>query len=174
MSVQSEINRISGNVTAALAAIAEKGVSVPDGSKSDALASLIAAIEAGGGDGGGGQMATGTFTLSEDKALSLEITLEHNAGFVPKIFVIITSNSYVKYMVRQAAMIPAFWFASYEDNPNQYASFTAGYGSASYNSVCGEHRTLNTVPTETTVPLRSGASSAILPAGVTYNWIAAG
>lgn len=49
MSVQSEITRISGNVAAALAAIAEKGVSVPSGSKSDALASLIASIEAGAG-----------------------------------------------------------------------------------------------------------------------------
>lgn len=54
MSVQSEISRISGNVAAALAAIAEKGVSVPSGSKSDALASLIASIEAGGGGTGGG------------------------------------------------------------------------------------------------------------------------
>lgn len=48
MSVQSEITRISGNVTAALAAIADKGVTVPDGSTSDALAGLIASIEAGG------------------------------------------------------------------------------------------------------------------------------
>ena len=39
------------NVTAALAAIAGKGVTVPDGSNSDSLASLIAAIEAGGGGG---------------------------------------------------------------------------------------------------------------------------
>lgn len=62
MSVQSEISRISGNVAAALAAIAEKGVSVPSGSKSDALASLIAAIEAGGGGAGG--CITGTFTPS--------------------------------------------------------------------------------------------------------------
>lgn len=49
MSVQSEITRISGNVTAALAAIANKGVTVPDGSTSDALAELIASIESGGG-----------------------------------------------------------------------------------------------------------------------------
>lgn len=48
MSVQSEITRISGNITSALAAIADKGVTVPDGSTSDALASLIASIEAGG------------------------------------------------------------------------------------------------------------------------------
>ena len=39
------------NVTAALAAIAGKGVTVPEGSNSDSLAALIAAIEAGGGGG---------------------------------------------------------------------------------------------------------------------------
>ena len=53
MSVQSEITRLSDNVTAALAAIAGKGVTVPDGSNSDSLASLIAGIETGGGGGGG-------------------------------------------------------------------------------------------------------------------------
>lgn len=50
MSVQSEINRIKGNVTAALAKIAEKGVTVPDGANSDNLEALIEAISAGGGD----------------------------------------------------------------------------------------------------------------------------
>lgn len=49
MSVQSEITRLSDNVTAALAAIAAKGVTVPDGSNSDSLAALIESIQAGGG-----------------------------------------------------------------------------------------------------------------------------
>lgn len=49
MSVKTQIDRLSGNVTDALAAIAEKGVTVPDGSTSDALAGLIASIEVGGG-----------------------------------------------------------------------------------------------------------------------------
>lgn len=44
MSVQTQIDRISGNVSAALSAIAEKGVTVPSGSNSDALAGLIASI----------------------------------------------------------------------------------------------------------------------------------
>ena len=47
MSVQSEINRIKGNVTAALAKIAEKGVTVPEGANSDNLAALVEAIEGG-------------------------------------------------------------------------------------------------------------------------------
>lgn len=50
LSIQSEITRISGNVTAALEAIAGKGVIVPVGSTSDDLADLIALIEGGGGE----------------------------------------------------------------------------------------------------------------------------
>lgn len=44
MSISSEISRISGNVQAALTAIANKGVTVASGSNSDDLATLIAAI----------------------------------------------------------------------------------------------------------------------------------
>lgn len=65
MTIQTEITRISGNIAGALAAIAEKGVTVPSGSNSDDLASLIASIEAGGGGGGGGGVSTGTFTNSK-------------------------------------------------------------------------------------------------------------
>ena len=53
MSVQAQIDRISSNVTAALAKIAEKGVTVPSMANSDDLAELIAAIEVGGSGGGG-------------------------------------------------------------------------------------------------------------------------
>lgn len=51
MSVQTQIDRISGAVSAALTALSEKGVEVPAGTKVDGLAALIAAIEAGGGSG---------------------------------------------------------------------------------------------------------------------------
>lgn len=47
MSIQSEITRISGNVSDALSAIADKGVSVPAGANSDDLATLIGQVEAG-------------------------------------------------------------------------------------------------------------------------------
>ena len=47
MSIQSEINRISGNVNSALSAIADKGVSVPSGANSDDLAELIEQVETG-------------------------------------------------------------------------------------------------------------------------------
>lgn len=49
MSIQSEITRISGNVSDALDAIEAKGVTIPSGSNSDDLADLIAQITGGGG-----------------------------------------------------------------------------------------------------------------------------
>lgn len=52
MSIQSEINRISGNVANALTAIANKGVTIPAGSNSDDLATLIGQIQTGGGGTG--------------------------------------------------------------------------------------------------------------------------
>lgn len=48
MSISSEITRISGNVSDALTAIAQKGVTVPSGSNSDDLADLISQISGGG------------------------------------------------------------------------------------------------------------------------------
>ena len=52
MSISSEISRISQNVSAALTAIANKGVTVPSGSNSDDLATLIGQIQTGGGGTG--------------------------------------------------------------------------------------------------------------------------
>ena len=48
MSIASEISRISQNVSDALTAISNKGVTVPSGSNSDDLATLIAQISGGG------------------------------------------------------------------------------------------------------------------------------
>lgn len=61
MSVQTQIDRISGAVSDALAALTDKGVTVPDGTTVDGLAALIAAIEAGGG-----AYKIGTFVLAEE------------------------------------------------------------------------------------------------------------
>ena len=94
MSIATDVSRIKGNITAALAAIADKGVTVPDGSTSDVLASLIASIEAGGG---GAKIITGEFTL--DTAAS-GVLIEHNLSEVPNFayyFALLapsTSNQY--------------------------------------------------------------------------------
>lgn len=85
MSIQTQIDRISGNVSAALSAIAEKGVTVPDGSNSDALAELIAAIEAGGGASGFAKVATGTITPSSNTSL---LQVSHELGQTPDVSIV--------------------------------------------------------------------------------------
>ena len=77
MSIATDVSRIKGNITAALAAIADKGVTVPDGSTSDAMAELIASIEAGGG---GYEVSFGLINLAED---SKTITFEHGLSKAP-------------------------------------------------------------------------------------------
>ena len=69
MSVQTQIDRISDAVSAVKAALTEKGVTVPDGTKVDGLAALIAAIEAGGV-----VVETGTITLAQNGNLTIGLS----------------------------------------------------------------------------------------------------
>ena len=87
MSIATDVSRIKGNITAALTAIADKGVTVPDGSTSDALAELIASIEAGGG---GVKIASGTIVLSEP---SSSVQFIHELGEPVNFFSIFTTES---------------------------------------------------------------------------------
>ena len=97
MSIATDVSRIKGNITAALAAIADKGVTVPDGSTSDALASLIASIEAGGGGLKNNRLAvvaSGSFTVSERTEVSSNnrFILQHDSGVIPLLIIIEASK----------------------------------------------------------------------------------
>ena len=78
-SIQVIIDRLSGNVSAALSAIEAKGVTIPSGANSDDLATLIAQIE-GGGDEPSGPTETllgqTPYTLTEDANIRLKSTSE--------------------------------------------------------------------------------------------------
>ena len=63
-----------------VAAIEGKGVTVPDGTLLDGMASLIESIEAGGGGGSGLKVSTGTYTSAADTAY---ITVQHMLGVIP-------------------------------------------------------------------------------------------
>lgn len=86
MSIATDVSRIKGNITAALAAIADKGVTVPDGSTSDALAGLIASIEAGGAQLYETDITPAVDVSSSDS--STWITISHNLGAIPRIVII--------------------------------------------------------------------------------------
>ena len=76
MSIQTELTRITNAKAAVKAAIEGKGVTVPDATLLDGMASLIESIEAGGG-----AMYTGSITPSETREASYIVI--HNLGVVP-------------------------------------------------------------------------------------------
>ena len=86
MSIQTELTRIINAKTSIVSALEGKGVTVPDGTLLDGIASLIESIEAGG-DSGGTKIATATFTVAENTSTPFEIT--HNLGSIPKIAICI-------------------------------------------------------------------------------------
>ena len=85
MSVQSEITRLANAKTAIATAIEGKGVTVPDGTLLDGMASLIESIEAGGGDF---SIQTGTITFAESyKPSSTPLVISHSLGKTPFAFI---------------------------------------------------------------------------------------
>ena len=85
MSVQSEITRIESAKTAIATAIEGKGVTVPDGTLLDGMASLIESIEAGGGEETlfGTYFETGSIIPASDITTDYTIQFQRNFTGVP-------------------------------------------------------------------------------------------
>lgn len=124
MSVQSEITRLSGNVTAALAAIADKGVTVPDGSNSDSLAALIESIEAGGDTISGKKFISGEITFSETP--TSEITISHDSvGFISQPFVFLAGTASVPSAHTGALISARSGSGVYVNNSNRFSALSS-------------------------------------------------
>ena len=83
MSIQTELTRITNAKAAIKTAIEGKGVTVPDATLLDGMAALIESIEAGGG----GRIATGSFTNIGSSMYSETIT--HGLGTIPKLVIVL-------------------------------------------------------------------------------------
>lgn len=103
MSIQTELARLTNAKAAIQTAIEGKGVTVPDGTLLDGMASLIESIEAGGG----AKFVTGEFTLDTPAS---GVLVEHNLGNIPNFvyYYILaaptTANQYETYATRLFAM----------------------------------------------------------------------
>ena len=84
--METNLTTEQANIDAALAAIADKGVTVPDGSTSDALAALIESIEAGGG----GNIVAGSFTPTSNMTT---FKVNHNFNTKDICFVVFMSDN---------------------------------------------------------------------------------
>lgn len=79
--IETKINRLASAKAAIKAAIEGKGVTVPDATLLDGMATLIESIQAGGG--GGGDIYTGSFSYESDKTFP-SIPIENTGGKYPE------------------------------------------------------------------------------------------
>lgn len=98
MSIQTELSRIINAKAAIKAAIEGKGVTVPEATLLDGMASLIESIEAGGVNYNS-TIVSGSFTLSERTGIPQQpvstsdaFKIEHNSGFVPRAVFLYTGK----------------------------------------------------------------------------------
>lgn len=185
MSIQTELTRIINAKAAIKAAVEGKGVTVPDGTLLDGMASLIESIEAVGG--GSAKIATATFTVTEDTSTPFEIT--HNLGSIPKIAICIreilstsgnSKESYVSgellfsYAVNREIKGRAYKMSGTSNDT--YASLAVAQYSYKTNFQQTHASNLNGSSigecTETTAMLKPAYNSnAIFAAGKPYRWI---
>ena len=130
MSVQSEITRLENAKAAIKAAIEGKGVTVPDGTLLDGMATLIESIEAGGGN-----FATGTFTTTDD--ITSDVVINHNLGVKPK-FIIVLCTEYSAYSSSNPKKLSFYYLYQYDSTSYAHKyqepdSSTASYKSGSIN-----------------------------------------
>ena len=129
MSISSEITRISGNVSDALTAIGNKGVTVPTGSTSDDLADLIGAIQTGGGTPSATQH-TIYFEFSDETDAT--ITAYYDSTFISDAIKATTPTTYGGKTVTLAQLDGVTWYEVSGDIPLNtelvdYSAVRAGY-----------------------------------------------
>lgn len=166
MSIASDVTRIESAKAAIKAAIEGKGVTVPDATLLDGMAALIESIEAGGG--GGFQVALGTFTPAETKSLNSvpPVSIEHNAGFKPDVFIFYKTDVGTYDMISISAGGRILWGVS----SSRYICYVMCKGS----SVMGEGNITQYQPTGEVAYIRSNDISHKITAGQEYRWIAIG
>lgn len=148
-----------------VAAIEGKGVTVPDGTLLDGMAALIESIEAGGG---GFQVALGTFTPAETIALNSlpPVSIEHNAGFTPDVFIFYKANTGTYGMIAISAKNDILW----GNGASSYTCYVMCKGSSSM----GEGNLSSFPLTGEVARIRSNITAHNITAGQEYRWIAIG
>ena len=164
MSIQTELTRITNAKTAIKTAIEGKGVTVPEATLLDGMAALIESIEAGGGF----QVALGTFTPAETKALNSipPVSINHNAGFTPDVFIFYKTASSTYNMIAISAKGRILW----GDSSSYYTCYVMCKGSSSM----GEGPLKSYPLTGEVAYIRSDITPHKITAGQEYRWIAIG
>ena len=160
-----------------VAAVEGKGVTVPDGTLLDGMASLIESIEAGGS---GVKLATGTFTTTDD--ITSNVIINHNLGVKPK-FIIVASSDDRAYTSSSPKLLSFYYIYErktgiyghkYQEPDNKYTQFLSGQASNSSSATTGAWYRVNV--DETTFTLKQAHISSIYGIGAScgFFWLAYG
>lgn len=195
MSVATEISRLKSAKSAIAAAIAGKGVTVPDGTLLDGMAALIDSIEAGGSSL---QFVTGSFTIVTKPNSygqyfyggigtvdDLGVTVEHGLGIIPKVGILVCETRFV--MTEEVDTVESALV--YEDS-DSYHQWLQPYYSRSASSFITSQQPITLAKTSLTVGsigcflaatendifITGGGRNAgcSLKVGYTYRWLFAG
>ena len=157
MSIQSEITRISGNVSAALAAVSAKGGILPAGATSDDLAAAIAAISGMPVFSRIDKFWIGEITITSQVKLDHEYRISHGLGTIPQRGYIVAEN-YLDLPSGTTYYIDGIRF------PIRPNSIILGKMSFSTPTETGGYYTYNSFDSNSTVNLQMNGART-LPAG---------
>ena len=175
MSVQSEITRIESAKTAITTAIEGKGVTVPEGTKLDALAALVESIETGGGN-----FATGTFTTTDD--IASNVVINHNLGVKPK-FIIVLCTKKTTYSESSSRWLHFYYLYQYSSTEyglkylppaSSSVEYASGYIKDSENGSTGAWYGVNVDETTFTLKQANISNKYGIGASTSFFWLAYG
>lgn len=190
MSIQSEITRISGNVSDALSAIEAKGVTIPSGASSDDLADLIELITGGNAnisqDSSGYIVIGATTPDGEPSSLSdRSVTVESDTETITLSDLIGTTATH--FLMKPIGDIDTGKVSGYRTILFMYADFTnersnnfsiasnaSGGGGIYYDwdTTTGKHFTFNRETGVLTILTPAQNQGGKLSSSVTYEWFA--
>ena len=166
MSIASDVTRIESAKAAIKAAIEGKGVTVPDATLLDGMASLIESIEAGGGGSSntifGVEYKAGSITPAEDLT---SFTIPYEDYVIGKnafLCIVVCRDRTIQKGVK--AVVSGTYHGDYSD------SATKGIGLNDYENVSSEIG-LNEKMIDGTLKFTATSKSGYLMAGLTYEWI---
>ena len=177
MSIQTELTRLTNAKAAIQTAIEGKGVTVPSGTLLDGMAALIESIEAGGGSG---DLATGTFTTTDD--ITSNVVINHNLGVKPKFIIVLctymgtysgSSNTWLAfyYLYQYDSR---FYGHKYQAPNSNTASYGNGIAEASGSDNKGAWYKVNVDETTFTLKQANISSKYGIGASKSFFWIAYG
>ena len=175
MSIQTELTRITNAKAAIKTAIEGKGVTVPDGTLLDGMASLIESIQAGSGGFENIQTVTGSFTPESLIGTPTQqwpspdaFTVEHNAGFVPRAAIAYTGTFGTSKLTLYAAIVKGL----YGDNGYTISTYSVHqyYSNKKYinNSIIKTN--VNTW-SDSVFTIAHSQDAIQLSSGTTVNWV---